>query len=303
MRTILVDDRQRELKDHGTPQFPMEVSHDNIRDFWDAQIQCHWHEELEVSIVLQGTARYVLGKGTYLLSAGEGILINTKVPHTVAPVNGTDLRLLAVILNPDLVAGAPGEQIASRYMTPFRHARALSAVPLDPDTQALFMEIDRAATLRPFAWELRCKELLCSAFYRIFTQHQQELTGSRIAMKADLQRLDKLLNTLHSQFDQPLDLGALAEGVGLSRESCCRFFKRMTGQTLSQYLEGYRVWQGVRLLRETGCAITEAAMQVGYTNPGRFSAACSRRIGCTPSQFLRSEPDHHFTQPPPDGKV
>lgn len=295
MRTILVDDRQQELKLHGTPQFPLEVSHDNLRDFWDAQIRCHWHEELELSIVLQGTARYVLGKGTYTLSEGDGILINTKVPHTVTPLHGTDIQLLAIILSPSLVAGAPGERIDSDYMSPFLHARKLSAVPLDRETKELLLELDKIAAERPFAWELRCKELLCSAFYRIFSQHQLELSGSRTALESDLQRLDQLLEILHRQYDQPLDLAALAERVGLARESCCRFFKRMTGQTLSQYLEDYRVWQGTRLLRETGCSILEAALQVGFTNAGRFSAAFSKRMGCTPSRFLRSNPDHHFT--------
>ena len=295
MRRILVDERQRELKAHGTPQFPLEVSYDNLRDFWDTQIRCHWHDELEISLVLQGTARYVLGKGTYLLSAGQGILINARVPHTVTPTLGTDVRLLAVILHPSLVAGPPGEQIDSDFMTPFLRARSLAAVPLDPETQSFFLKIGEVASERAFAWELRCKELLCGAFYQIFTQYQQELSGSRAATEADLQRLDRLLELLHSRYDQPLDLQSLAAEVGLARESCCRFFKRMTGQTFSQYLETYRVWQGARLLRETDCGIMEAALQVGFTNAGRFSAAFSKRMGCTPSRFFRSQPVPHFT--------
>lgn len=303
MRRILVDDSQRELKPHGTPQFPLEVSYDNLRDFWDAQIRCHWHDELEVSLVLQGTAQYILGNGSYSLSAGQGILINTRVPHTVTPTLGTDVRLLAVILHPSLVAGAPGEQIDRTFMTPFLLAKSLSAVPLDAEIQSYFLKLAVIASERPFAWEVRCKELLCGAFYRVFAQHQQELSGSRAAAEADLQRLEHLLDDLHSRYDQPLDLQALSASVGLARESCCRFFKRMTGQTLSQYLETYRVWQGARILRETGCSIMEAALQVGFTNAGRFSAAFSKRMGCTPSRFLRSNPDPHFTHPEHDEKA
>lgn len=36
----------------------------------------------------------------------------------------------------------------------------------------------------------------------------------------------------------------------MSKEGCCRFFKRMTGQTLSQYLENYRVSQSLNLLSD-----------------------------------------------------
>ena len=79
----------------------------------------------------------------------------------------------------------------------------------------------------------------------------------------------------------------LAAQTGLSREGCCRLFKSMTGKTILQYLEDYRVTQGVRLLQEEAYSITEVAYLVGFGNPGRFSAAFARRMHCTPSQFRK----------------
>ncbi len=71
----------------------------------------------------------------------------------------------------------------------------------------------------------------------------------------------------------------------MSKEGCCRFFKRMTGQTLSQYLENYRVSQSLNLLSDGKLPILQIAAQVGFSNAGRFSAAFQKRMDCTPASI------------------
>lgn len=50
---IQTDDSLRELCIHGTPDFPLQINHDSIDDFQDNYIRCHWHGELEISIVTE----------------------------------------------------------------------------------------------------------------------------------------------------------------------------------------------------------------------------------------------------------
>ncbi len=77
----------------------------------------------------------------------------------------------------------------------------------------------------------------------------------------------------------------IASQTAMSKEGCCRFFKRMTGQTLSQYLENYRVSQSLNLLSDGKLSILQIAAQVGFSNAGRFSAAFQKRMGCTPASI------------------
>ena len=137
-----------------------------------------------------------------------------------------------------------------------------------------------------FAWELEAKSLLCHAVYALLLRHQHELRRGRPYAGADLQRLHALLRALNARYGEPLALEEMARIAGLSRESCCRFFKRMTGETLSQYLEEYRVAQGLALLQQGEMSVTEIALHCGFSNAGRFSAAFCRRMHCTPREFL-----------------
>ena len=61
----------------------------------------------------------------------------------------------------------------------------------------------------------------------------------------------------------------------------------MTGKTIFQYLEDYRVSQGILLLQTSDLTITEISYLVGFSNPSRFSAAFSARMNTSPHQYRR----------------
>ena len=286
-RFVDVDSTLRELSPHGTMMLPLQVNHDALSAFRLGHISCHWHEEIELSVVVRGTARYVLGKGACFLSAGQGVLINANVPHSIFPGGKESAELLTVIVHPAFIYGFKGSAIESQLMRPFLNAGSLSVIPLDAQEIALCQSVDQVETDRPFAWELECKRLLCSLFHALIVRHQQALSGGRAHTDAELQRLHLLLSTLNAHVDEPPSLERLAAMVGLSRESCCRFFRRMTGQTLSQYLEDCRVGKGLSLLTGGAMSVTEVALRCGFSNAGRFSAAFARRMHCTPRAYLR----------------
>lgn len=285
-RVVCVDNSQHETTEHGRVQFPLEINHDNLSTFEDGMIRCHWHEELEFSIVTEGTASYTLGSGVRLLHTGEGILINSCVPHTITPYEGKCARLLTVIVSPSLIYGSAGSIIESNLILPFMRAGNLAAVTLHASEIESLICIDRLNEEQPFAWELKCKELLCGIFFRLLTECQEILCSKTVYGTAELQRLNIILEYLHNQYAVRFQLTEIADSIHMTRESCCRFFKRMTGRTISQYLQDYRVAQSIKLLQEGKLSITEIALAVGFSNAGRFSAAFSKRIGCTPKHFL-----------------
>lgn len=281
---ICVDNRQRETTEHGRIQFPLEINHDNLSTFKDGLIRCHWHEELEFSIVAEGSASYTLGNGVRVLHAGEGILINSRVPHMITPYEGKKTRLLTVIVAPGFIYGNAGSVIEN-LLLPFLYTGDLASAALSESEINALICIDELNEKQPFAWELKCKELLCGIFFQLLTKYQKTLCSGVVYGTADLQRLNLILEHLHQQYMAPLRLAEISDCVHMTRESCCRFFKRMTGQTISQYLQDYRIAQSMKLLQEGQQSITQIALAVGFSNAGRFSAAFSRRMGCTPKQF------------------
>ena len=117
------------------------------------------------------------------------------------------------------------------------------------------------------------------------------LSPGKAAKEESLSRLRILLDAIHENYAQQLSLTELASKIAVSKEGCCRFFMSMTGKTISQYLEDYRVSQGILLLQEDQYSIMQVSYLVGFGNPGRFSAAFARRMNCTPSQYRKKLKD------------
>ena len=135
--------------------------------------------------------------------------------------------------------------------------------------------------------ELRIKGLLCEVFAEILSRHETGMTCTKPSQEntTDLVRLEKMLDFLHTHFDQIISLQELANQVHLSREASCRIFKKMTGKTITQYLCEYRVTQSLSFVQSRQYSITQIAEMTGFSNASRFAKAFQAYIGCNPSEY------------------
>lgn len=294
IRTIEVDEELRELCQHGTPLFPFEINHDELRYFQDRYIRCHWHDELELSLLLEGSVIYQIDGITYENISGQGMIINTDIPHMVLPTGMVSPKLLTIIVHPSLLYGMLGSAVDISIMRPYQRSRSLSGIRLDPSVpwQSRILEsmrcIDKLYTTKPFAYELKIKSLLCDMFYEIIVHHKGTLKHGTYHSMEELQRLKILLDYLHTNYSNPLSLTELAGCIPITRENCCRFFKKMTGRTVSQYLEDYRIAQSLHLLQVGKLPIAQIAYMTGFSNASRFAAAFRARMGCTPAKYRKN---------------
>ena len=221
MKTVQTDADRRELAPHGTLLCPMEVHHDDPGLFLGGVIPCHWHEEIELSVVQQGRVEYTLGGGRRVLSAGEGILINVNVPHAYVPLSEGNVELLTVIVHPAFLSGLPGS-VVECALRPFFRARDLAAVPLLSGEIERLKELSHLEQARPYGWELQGKALLCGLFFELLTRCREGFSGEggeKVRSKEELARLDALLRRLQARYAEPLSLADLSREIGMSRES------------------------------------------------------------------------------------
>lgn len=80
----------------------------------------------------------------------------------------------------------------------------------------------------------------------------------------------------------------LADQIHLSREVSCRLFKKMTGKTITAYLEEYRVNKSFPLVQSGQYSMVQIAEMTGFSNPSRFADAFRRRVGCNPGDYSRN---------------
>lgn len=73
----VVDTSLRELRRHGSDDFPIGIYRDDFSEFEHGQIAWHWHDEIQFDYIIKGTILVQVGTSEFLLKPGESIFINT----------------------------------------------------------------------------------------------------------------------------------------------------------------------------------------------------------------------------------
>ena len=290
-RTILVDSARRELEKHGTETFPMTVNHDDLWSFEGKNVPIHWHNDLEINLIREGEAIFQVYQKSYRVRTGEGFLLNRNVPHSCSSPGNEHVRYSTILVRPDFLYGDFGSDVERKCFQPFLQNSAIPCIHLtgfDENGKEILQklnQVEEAFDRKRFCYELKIKGLLCEAFAMILYGHRQELTKFVPANLQELERLEKMLNYLNMHFTEVISLQDLADQVHLSREVCCRLFKKMTGKTITGYLEEYRVNKSFSLVQSGQYSMTQITEMVGFSNPSRFASAFRKRFGCNPGEY------------------
>lgn len=290
-RTILVDSARRELEKHGTETFPMTVNHDDLWSFEGKNVPIHWHNDLEINLIREGEAVFQVYQKSYRVRTGEGFLLNRNVPHSCSSPGNEHVRYSTILVRPDFLYGDFGSDVERKCFQLFLQNSAIPCIYLtgfDENGKEILQklnQVEEAFDRKRFCYELKIKGLLCEAFAMILYGHRQELTKFVPANLQELERLEKMLNYLNMHFTEVISLQDLADQVHLSREVCCRLFKKMTGKTITGYLEEYRVNKSFSLVQSGQYSMTQITEMVGFSNPSRFASAFRKRFGCNPGEY------------------
>ena len=100
------------------------------------------------------------------------------------------------------------------------------------------------------------------------------------------QRLKNVHNFIEQNYAQSIDFKAVTRIANLSNAAFCRYFKRMTGITFTDYLNQYRINQAKQLLLQDH-TVTEACYACGFENLSYFNKSFKRWVGENPLGFKK----------------
>jgi len=101
----------------------------------------------------------------------------------------------------------------------------------------------------------------------------------------DLARLRRVRDRIDREHARPLDVEALARGVGMSAGHLNRRFKLAYGESPYSYLMTRRIERAMALLRRGDMNVTEVCFEVGCSSLGTFSTRFTELVGVPPSVY------------------
>src|SRR5215203_2918226 len=105
----------------------------------------------------------------------------------------------------------------------------------------------------------------------------------------DLVLLRRVKDRMDREYDQPLDVAALAAGVGMSAGHLSRQFREAYGEPPYSYLMTRRIERAMTLLRRGDLSVTDVCFAVGCSSLGTFSTRFTELVGVPPSVYRRQQ--------------
>jgi AraC-like DNA-binding protein len=252
----------------------------------DSRPRAHRHAELEVNLVVRGTASYLLGDRRYALTAGTLTWLFPGQDHVLVD-ESSDHELWWAVFRPALVA----------RMATTRHARPL--LEQDPVGQfsrrldsgrvrrlgALFHEIQDAETVDEVLVNTGLAYLLSFA-WRAFLDSDEVVEG--IDLHPAVETVARML-----QADPDAgDLATLARAGRLSPSHLSRIFKEETGVSISRFRNQQRLQRFLRLYdRGRRTTALAAALEAGFGSYAQFHRVFREQTGRSPSALRTAAAD------------
>jgi AraC family L-rhamnose operon regulatory protein RhaS len=125
---------------------------------------------------------------------------------------------------------------------------------------------------------------------RCSSAHAEKRLPEGAAQTPARPKFQELLKLIHSRASDPPSLSDMAEFVGLSPAHFVVAFKRETGLTPLELVTRIRIDAAAeRLTGEPRVAITDVALDLGFSSAQYFSIVFRKQKGCTPTDWRKKQ--------------
>jgi len=121
----------------------------------------------------------------------------------------------------------------------------------------------------------------------IWKIRQHKIKRGRVKMPKVKNLRDAFL-FIEENIHQPMSVEDISNVSGYSIPQLYRLFKRLTGDSINEYITRRKITQAAIELKESSRTIGEIAFQYGFDSHDVFTRAFQRVYGITPSRFRNS---------------
>jgi AraC-like DNA-binding protein len=136
---------------------------------------------------------------------------------------------------------------------------------------------------------------LLQIFNLLACSNEVEILKARPVANASVlkeqQRLQKVYHFIEANYQNEVDVNDTAKLCNLTTAAFCRYFKKSTHYTFTEFLNQFRINQSKKLLLQ-GRNVTEACYESGFSNISYFNKLFKKIAGENPSVFKKK----HFIE-------
>lgn len=286
-KQISVDVHGRENRVNDGHQFNFSAYQADMRRFISGCISPHWHEELEIFVLLKGRVEVVAGDTQCIVAAGEGCFINSGVLHTFKVLGEDECIYRSFVFDSSIVAGAPGSIFDTKYVKPFvengHHFLYIQHVDGYKEFFDMFDKCFESCLREDYGYEFEVRDCLAQMLLCI-GRSMRNLDMSDMPHLAEV-RIKDMLGWIDRNLKEEITVAGIAGSANVCVRECQRIFRQYVHYRPMEYVQRRRITVAAELLRTTHRQVTDIALDCGFSSVSYFIKQFKSVVGCTPAGY------------------
>ena len=246
----------------------------------------HYHPEYELTYIVSGSGYRIVGNSHEHFASGDLVLLGSNLPHTWWGKNEDGSRSEAIVI-----------QFSNEFIEPFlrlNEGHAIKAL-LESAAKGLRFESD-AALVDKLVSLGQTKEMDSILSLLSILQNLTEKSGSNLCpdayhnviSKKFETRINKVCTYIQNHYSERISLQQVSELVFMTESNFCKFFKKATSTTFSDYVNDLRINEACHLLIYTEDNISKIAQDCGFESLSYFNRVFLKKKRIKPSLFRKN---------------
>ncbi len=251
----------------------------------------HIHDELELLLVMSEHIKCTVNDKSYFVKPCTLLIFNNMDLHYVSMTQPGISDRYVVYFKPEYIeflSSGSTNLLECFLFRPFGDANILPLTQRQADSLILLMNrISNIYSLPPgklYGSDLYLKLYLAELLLKVNTLYRDHHNISVVISDQKQALIYNVINYIHQNYWDELSLDVLASHFLINKFYLCDLFKRVTNNTITQYLISCRMTKAKEFLMNH-CSVDETCTKVGYNNLSHFSREFKRKYGLSPKQY------------------
>ena len=246
----------------------------------------HFHPELELVYVNKGKGKRHIGSHLSYFNNSQLLLIGANLPHSGFTDRFTTNGSETIIQFKEDFLGENFLNIPEMQMIKALFAKAKKGLLFNIEAKKVIgPKIEALLDTEGIERIIKFLDILKDLAY---TNHYTLLNVDGFAFEVEPQdnkKIDIVFGHVSKNFKQPIPLDEIAEKVSMTVPAFCRYFKKVTGKTFTQFVNEFRIVHATKLLAENPTSITDICFESGFNNFSHFNKLFKKFTGKSPLKY------------------
>mgnify|MGYP001546280545 CR=1 FL=1 len=250
----------------------------------------HIHPEYEIVYISNGKGKRHIGDHISFYEDGDLIFLGPNLPHYGFTEDLVENHVEIVVqmredfLGNDFLSYPEMENIQFLFQLAHRGISFKNEIKHEVGRQ--LKEMLNMSPFERLLGLLRVLEMMAT------TTAFQILNATKVGFEVnprDVNRLAAVFRHVESNFKEEISLHQAADLINMTVPAFCRYFKKTTNKTFTQFLNNYRISYACKLLSNEEISISEVSFESGFNNLSHFNKQFKKIVNCSPKEYRNNQ--------------